>query len=139
MLVLNMYYLDWFIKKEKFTSIFEIFFSCFEHFWVWGMTTMITVSLTTALHWWISSVMMMMVKIPMPTISLTKLMTITICLSGGYVLKSCPSISIPWITQYIFGIMYCCKFTLSSAMPNYFCLLCVFFLIFSHCSNIYGV
>ena len=38
MLVLGMNYLDWILKKEKFTSTFGLYFSCFGPFWVWGVT-----------------------------------------------------------------------------------------------------
>ena len=38
MLVLDMLYLDWIVKKEKIASTFEMSFSCFGPFEVWGMT-----------------------------------------------------------------------------------------------------
>ena len=38
MLVLDMLYLDWIVKKEKTTDTFEMSFSCFGPFEVWGMT-----------------------------------------------------------------------------------------------------
>ena len=40
MLVLSMDYLDWFVKKEKYTGTFGLYFSCFGHFWVRGVTDM---------------------------------------------------------------------------------------------------
>ena len=36
MLVLDIIYLDWIVKKEKSTGTFETSFSCFESFGVWG-------------------------------------------------------------------------------------------------------
>ena len=38
MLVLDMIYLDCIVKKEKSTGTFEMFFSCFGHFGVRGVT-----------------------------------------------------------------------------------------------------
>ena len=38
MLVLSMNCLNWIVKKEKFTSTFEMYFSCFRSFWVWDVT-----------------------------------------------------------------------------------------------------
>ena len=32
----------WFFKKEKSTSTFGMFFSCFGPLWVWGMTVMVS-------------------------------------------------------------------------------------------------
>ena len=38
-LVLVMNYLDWFVKKKKkYKGTFELYFSCFEPFWIWSVT-----------------------------------------------------------------------------------------------------
>ena len=39
-LVLVMNYLDWIFIKEKSTSTFGMYFSCFGPFWVWGVTSL---------------------------------------------------------------------------------------------------
>ena len=48
MLVLGMDYLDWFVKKEKYTGTFGLYFSCFEPFGFEALEKLIGLSMKNA-------------------------------------------------------------------------------------------